>query len=269
MAVELDARAFKALSSPTRVELLKKLRHKPRSLTSLAYESKLSVQATDEHLHKLVTAGLVEKDKKSKWAYYQLTPAGASLVRTDRQPVYLMLAVSVMLLLAAAITWNQSFNVPEFKSGNAGALKAVDDLPTITSESRSPAQRANQDSIASANTAATSTSASITNDQTSGANAPMLAVSKAIADSNDTQIKNESAANASATASETEIPSKNAKANAEGIPATSAQANADVAQPVNQNKPDPMPASGIPWPAVFGIGGLVSLALAARWWRNA
>jgi len=111
MAVELDARAFKALSSPTRVSLLKKLAAKPRSLSSLAEEEGLSVQATDEHMHKLVQAGLVEKEKKSKWAYYRLTPAGRSLVAPDRQPVYLMLAVSVMLLLAAAITWPQA-NAP-------------------------------------------------------------------------------------------------------------------------------------------------------------
>lgn len=108
MAVQLDSRAFKALSSPTRVNLLKKLGVKPRSLSSLAEEAGLSVQATDEHMHKLVQAGLVVKDKKSKWAYYQLTAAGRSLVQIDRQPVYLMLAVSMLLFLAAGIAYNQS-----------------------------------------------------------------------------------------------------------------------------------------------------------------
>lgn len=108
MAVQLDARAFKALSSPTRVNLMKKLVVKPRSLSSLAEESGLSVQATDEHMHKLVQAGLVAKDKKSKWAYYQLTEAGRSLVQIDRQPVYLMLAVSMLLFLAAGLAWNQA-----------------------------------------------------------------------------------------------------------------------------------------------------------------
>ncbi len=107
MAVQLDARAFKALSSPTRVTLLKKLGVKPRSLSSLAEEAGLSVQATDEHMHKLVQAGLVEKEKKAKWAYYRLSAAGRSLVTPDRQPVYLMLAVSLFLLLASAITWIQ------------------------------------------------------------------------------------------------------------------------------------------------------------------
>lgn len=120
MAVQLDSRAFKALSSQTRVALLKKLVGKPRSLTALAQELGLSVQATDEHLRKLADAGLVEKDKKNKWAYYRLTPAGQSLVQPDRQPVYLMLAVSLLLFLAAGLSISQ--NAPSF---SAAALPTV------------------------------------------------------------------------------------------------------------------------------------------------
>jgi DNA-binding transcriptional ArsR family regulator len=105
MAVELDAAAFKALSSKTRVALLKKLKQKPRSLTSLAIESGLSVQAVDEHLRKLADAGLVEKRKHAKWSYYALSPSGLHLVQPNRQPVYVLLSISFFLLMASALTF--------------------------------------------------------------------------------------------------------------------------------------------------------------------
>lgn len=140
MAVQLDARAFRALSSPTRIGLLKKLYAKARSLSSLAEESGLSVQATDEHMHKLVEAGLVLKDRRGKWAYYGLTAAGRSLVQPNRQPVYLMLAVSMMLLLAAAITWNQAGVYAT--TSNTQALPAIDESRSWESESPQGAAKA-------------------------------------------------------------------------------------------------------------------------------
>ncbi|MBI2445057.1 helix-turn-helix domain-containing protein [Candidatus Micrarchaeota archaeon] len=145
MAVQLDAQAFKALSSPTRISLLKKLYVKPRSLSSLAEESGLSVQATDEHMHKLVKAGLVQKDKKNKWAYYHLTASGRSLVAPDRQPVYLMLAASMMLLLAAAITWNQA---GVFASSAQGS--ALPALAEIRSTQSQPMESASKSAITAA-----------------------------------------------------------------------------------------------------------------------
>lgn len=115
MAVELDAKAFKALSSERRVDILKALAKKPRSLTSLSNELGLSVQATDEHLRKLESAGLVEKSKHAKWTYYALNAKGAALVAPNRQPVYVLLSISVLLLAAAGLSfmdqnaWGQSF----------------------------------------------------------------------------------------------------------------------------------------------------------------
>ena len=149
MVVQLDAHAFKALSSPTRVTLLKKLGVKPRSLTSLAEESGLSVQATDEHMHKLVGAGLVEKEKKAKRAYYRLSAAGRSLVQPDRQPVYLMLAVSFLLLLASGITWMQAPEPSELSaaydaSSESGQARAMDSGAASSEKSAISATDANQ-----------------------------------------------------------------------------------------------------------------------------
>lgn len=217
MAVQLDAQAFKALSSSTRVALLKKLGAKPRSLSSLAEEAGLSVQATDEHMHKLMQAGLVEKDKKSKWAYFRLTDSGRSLVSPDRQPVYLMLAVSMMLLLASAITWMQT---PAYFSGaDYDLLPQAKQILAISP----PESKAASDAQASI-------------EQTAGAlNAqPVFGTPKGTASS-----------------SESVEP--------EAAPAPNEQ---------KIKSAEPSTAAELPWPLLFAVGGILSLAVAIRWWKK-
>lgn len=102
--MELDPKTFKALGSGTRVSLLKKLRGKPRSLSTLAHELGLSVQSVHEQMEKLADAGLVQKTRRTKWAYYSLSNAGARLLAPSPTPVYLMLGVSVVLFFASAWT---------------------------------------------------------------------------------------------------------------------------------------------------------------------
>ncbi len=150
MDVHLDAAAFKALSSRTRVELLKKLRDKPRSPTSLAHGMGLSVQAVDEHLRKLAAAGLAEKRKHAKWTYYALTPAGLHLVQPNRQPVYVLLGVSLLLLLASGLTVMDGLESPTAPSFqvvdavvtsaplSAKELQAQDTGPALAAAAPSP-----------------------------------------------------------------------------------------------------------------------------------
>ncbi|HLD76324.1 MAG TPA: winged helix-turn-helix domain-containing protein, partial [Candidatus Norongarragalinales archaeon] len=104
MPVELDSKAFKVLSSETRVTLLKKVAEKPRSLTALASEIGMTVQSTDEHLRKLQEAGFVTKTRHAKWAYYEATASGKQVVQPKSVAVHLLLGVSFLMLLASAAT---------------------------------------------------------------------------------------------------------------------------------------------------------------------
>ncbi|MBI5036511.1 winged helix-turn-helix transcriptional regulator [Candidatus Micrarchaeota archaeon] len=100
---ELDAGKLKLLGSETRVALLKKLRAKPRSLSGLAEELKLSVQSTHEQLEKLAKADLVEKSRRAKWSYYALTESGKALVSPSPTPVYFLLGLSFLLIFSSVL----------------------------------------------------------------------------------------------------------------------------------------------------------------------
>lgn len=104
MIVELDSKAFKVLSSDSRVALLKKVAEKPRSLSALAQEMGLTVQSTDEHLRKLQASGFVSKSRHSKWVYYEATDSGKQVVQPKPQAIYLMLSLSFFMFMAAFAT---------------------------------------------------------------------------------------------------------------------------------------------------------------------
>lgn len=69
------ARLFHALSDPTRLEILTRLRHGERCVCDLtdalgAAQSRLSF-----HLRTLKDAGLVVDRREGRWAYYAIDPA--------------------------------------------------------------------------------------------------------------------------------------------------------------------------------------------------
>jgi len=66
------ARIGKALSSPTRLELLDLLCQAPRTVEALAREADQSVGNTSQHLQVLRAARLVEADKKGLFVTYRL-----------------------------------------------------------------------------------------------------------------------------------------------------------------------------------------------------
>ncbi len=250
MAVELDSRAFKALSSKTRVALLKKMGAKPRSLSSLAGEAGLSVQATDEHLRKLAGAGLVEKTKTAKWAYYHLTDSGRSLVQPNRQPIYLLMGASILLLLASALTimQNSSFaaTAPAFQdTGNSeaprmmAAPKPAGSQPELTAAAL-PAAKGATITAETQNQAAQGTAI------TADAGPNQAGQSAAAAD---TELKTTSAQKASTSEAGQKLDAAPISANP---PATAAATTQSRSQ--------------FPWAEVFGFAGFSALFAAAVLW---
>lgn len=62
--MELNYSSVKALSSPTRLKILKTILESPCTPTEISKEIKKSKSTVTDHLSKLVEAGLVEKDSK-------------------------------------------------------------------------------------------------------------------------------------------------------------------------------------------------------------
>jgi len=95
--IVLDRKSFGALAVDSRVNILKALRERRKTLSELSAELGSSVSSTKEHLEKLVDAELILKvEDGHKWKYYELTRKGEKLVSPNQ-------AVRVMVLLGIAL----------------------------------------------------------------------------------------------------------------------------------------------------------------------
>lgn len=96
-ALESVARRFQALSDPTRLQLLARLRNGERCVCDLmdvldAAQSRLSF-----HLRVLKEAGLVSDRRDGRWVYYSLVPAALEELQEyveDFAPKYRALPVA-------------------------------------------------------------------------------------------------------------------------------------------------------------------------------
>lgn len=77
---EQFARLGKALSAPSRLELLDLLMQAERSVDSLAKEAQLSVANTSQHLQVLHTARLVESRREGQRIYYRVADGNVELL---------------------------------------------------------------------------------------------------------------------------------------------------------------------------------------------
>lgn len=94
--IVLDAEAFKALSSDTRLHILKALDARRLTVSELGRLLDLNKATVFEHLKMLMGADLVKKeDEGRKWVYYRLTWKGRNVLHPEN--------VQFMLLLATAL----------------------------------------------------------------------------------------------------------------------------------------------------------------------
>ncbi len=96
--ITLDMETFKALASPTRLDVLKQLDDRRKTVTELARDMELNKATVHEHIGMLVKTGLVRKvDEGRKWIYYELTWEGKRLLHPTESTAF-----SVLLGLGAA-----------------------------------------------------------------------------------------------------------------------------------------------------------------------
>jgi DNA-binding transcriptional ArsR family regulator len=98
--ITLDREAFRTLASGTRVDILKSLDRRRKTLSELAKQFSMSVSTVKEHLDTLVKAGLIEqKDEGHKWKYYDLTRKGKSVLHPEDTRVWIILGVSALAMV--------------------------------------------------------------------------------------------------------------------------------------------------------------------------
>ncbi len=122
--ITLDREVFKALASDTRLDILKALDERQKTVTELGRELELNKATVFEHLEKLSQVGLVNKlEDERKWVYYQLSWTGRRLLHPDKITIALLLSTagaSLVTALAALWAWVTSRAAPAGGNGPAG-----------------------------------------------------------------------------------------------------------------------------------------------------
>ena len=110
--ITLDRAVFKALASDTRLDILKALDERQKTVTELARELELNKATVFEHLEKLAEVGLIQKlEDDRKWVYWQLTWTGRRLLHPEAITLALVLSSalgSLLTAMAAAWLWYKS-----------------------------------------------------------------------------------------------------------------------------------------------------------------
>jgi DNA-binding transcriptional ArsR family regulator len=126
--ITLDREVFKALASDTRLDILKALDERQKTVTELAKQLELNKATVFEHLEKLAGVGLIQKlEDERKWVYWQLTWTGRRLLHPEKITLALALSsatASLLTALVAAWLWlrsNVAAPLSDARDAGAGA----------------------------------------------------------------------------------------------------------------------------------------------------
>lgn len=146
--IVLDAEAFKALSSDTRLQILKALDARRLTVSELGRLLDLNKATVFEHLQQLAKADLVKKeDEGRKWVYYKLTWKGKNVLHPENVQFMLLLGTSVLSVggLVAQFTrilsdWTTSSSSSELPTSPPGPNQ-----PSMTPQAENMADAAAQE----------------------------------------------------------------------------------------------------------------------------
>lgn len=98
--MKFDANTFKALSSPTRLKILKSLGARRMTMSELSKRFSLHVSTVKEHLDILESTGLIiMEDEGYKWKYYNLTPAGKNIVFPYNKEIEILFPLGILFII--------------------------------------------------------------------------------------------------------------------------------------------------------------------------
>jgi DNA-binding transcriptional ArsR family regulator len=154
--ITLDREVFKALASDTRLDILKALDVRQKTVTELAKELDLNKATVFEHLEKLALVNLIQKqeeDVERKWVYWQLTWTGRRLLHPEKITLALLLSSAMGTLLtafaAAWLWWQSNVAAPMTSGSSADALATPEDARAYDAPSESGGQAASAAPMAS------------------------------------------------------------------------------------------------------------------------
>lgn len=138
MDIKLNRKAFKALSSETRINILKSLEERRKTLTELAKDLDMKPSSMKEQLNKLRKVDLIElKDKGRKWKYYEITRKGEKILNPYESKVMIILSTTLIAALTSTyFSFENLFSVSKVMgaSESMGVMntdKAAQSLPFL------------------------------------------------------------------------------------------------------------------------------------------
>ena len=98
--ITLTSTEFRALSSDTRVQIIKLLKERNYTLTELSKKLNLSPPTIKQHLDTLVKSEIIElKDEGRKWKYYELTRKGKNIVEPSHTNVLIVIGANIVAII--------------------------------------------------------------------------------------------------------------------------------------------------------------------------
>jgi len=117
--ITLSSNEFKALSSDTRVHIIKLLKQRNHTLTELSSKLSLASPTIKQHLDILVQSNLVQlNDEGRKWKYYSLTRKGKNLLEPSMQTnVLILVGISFIALIGMIYLFSSALQQGSLSAG--------------------------------------------------------------------------------------------------------------------------------------------------------
>ena len=107
--LNLDRESLKAITVPTRANILKVLSHKQQTLSDLSQLLGLSAPTLKEHLDVLEKVQMIQKlEEGRKWKYYKITDKGLGVLYPERRRIWITLSLLGLSLVGTAFTFMKS-----------------------------------------------------------------------------------------------------------------------------------------------------------------
>ncbi|MBU3904555.1 MAG: winged helix-turn-helix domain-containing protein [Nanoarchaeota archaeon] len=129
--MEIDKKTIKLLSSDTRVNILKSLSRRRKTLTELASEFDLAKSTITEHLSKLEESNLIIKQETGrKWIYYELSSKGEKLIKPKTPtPFVILLTLGIIIIIFGSMSLGiMDSGSSQFQSAETTAKPSIDGI---------------------------------------------------------------------------------------------------------------------------------------------
>jgi DNA-binding transcriptional ArsR family regulator len=125
--ITLDKEVFKTLASGTRVDILKSLDRRRKTLSELSKQLGMSVSTVKEHLDNLVSVGLIEQmDEGYKWKYYELTKKGRDILHPEDKKIWILLGISALGIMVVGFDLLRNTFVSSFAAAPMAMREGAD-----------------------------------------------------------------------------------------------------------------------------------------------